>query len=195
MPGYFYPRKKGVPHLQTTPIAYVSREQIKTGTVSYKDAVYAALKSNAVTLMQPRLDRLIREFSGTLWLDDSHQNHMECLNYDLGYVHGRNCNEYYAAMYLLTANQDIYRRTGNCYCYKKIIFSYAILAEITPHNYTLFHAARRICEDTKKISILDLMEPETVDDEAFKLIINAFLILTYGLCALKLNKGGIYTNE
>lgn len=141
--------------------------------------------------MKPRLNQLIEEFPGSLWHDVCHQNRMETKNYDLGYVHGRNCNEYYAAMYLLTANQRIARRTMKCFCYKRIDFSKANLQGITTHNYTLFQAARRFCDDGKKISILDLMEPETVDDEAFQLIVNAFLIATFGLCALNLTKGDI----
>lgn len=114
---------------------------------------------------------------------------MEIKDYDLGYVHGRNSNEYYAAMYLLTSNARLTGRTRKCFCYKQIIFSHANLRRISPHNYTLFQAARRICDDGKKISILDLMDPEIVDDEAFKLIINALLIAAFGLSALKLPKG------
>lgn len=167
------------------------QDRIDVGTVSYKEAIHAAFHPNALSLLQPRIDTLIQQFPGSLWKDECHQNRMEVMNYDLGYVYRRNTREYYAAMYLLTSNQPLFRRTYNCFCYKRIEFSYAALQGITAHNYTLFQAARRFCDDGKKINILDLMNPDTVDDESFRLIINAFLIVCFGLSALKLSKGEI----
>ena len=46
----------------------------------------------------------------------------------------------YAAMYLLPSNDDIYRRTANCFCKDGIEFGYAVLKSTSPHNYALFMA-------------------------------------------------------
>ena len=44
-----------------------------------------------------------------------------------GYRRRRDTNAYYAAMYLLTSNDDIYRRTANCFCKDGIEFGYAVI--------------------------------------------------------------------
>ena len=46
-----------------------------------------------------------------------------------GYRRRRDTNAYYAAMYLLTSNDDIYRRTANCFCKDGIEFGYAEVLE------------------------------------------------------------------
>lgn len=171
------------------------RDRLEISTVSYKEAIYSAMPSNTLALLQPRIDNLIQAFPGSLWFDDAHKNRMEVLNYELGYVNGRNTRSYYATMFLLTANQPLYRRTANCFCYKRIEFSYAALQGINAHNYTLFQAARLLCDDDHKLRVHDLADPQVVDDEAFRLFINAFLIAMYGLRALNLTKGVIDTNE
>ena len=55
-----------------------------------------------------------------------------------GYRRRRDTNAYYAAMYLLTSNDDVYRRTANCFCKDGIEFGYAVLKNTSPHNYALF---------------------------------------------------------
>ena len=107
-----------------------------------------------------------------------------------GYRRRRDTAKYYAAMYLLTANEDLYRRTANCFCRHGIEFDYAVLREITLHNYALFMAARSICTGSKDITLADLADPEIIDTEAFRLIINAVLIARYGLDAFWLHERG-----
>lgn len=85
--------------------------------------------------------------------------------------------------------KDSKKLEDNCFYHGGVEFDYASLKGIGPHNYALFQAARGIYSDAKGITPADLADPEVVDDETFRLIINGLLIAKFGLCALKLKKG------
>ena len=67
---------------------------------------------------------------------------MEVFNNRLGFIKSRNTPSYYAALYLLTSNDALYRRTANCFYYGGIDFSYAALRGISLHNYALLYVAK-----------------------------------------------------
>lgn len=71
------------------------RDRLDISTVSYQEAITSAIPPDTLSLLQPRIDYLIQTFPGSLWNDNSHQNRMRILNYELGYVHGRNTKAYY----------------------------------------------------------------------------------------------------
>ena len=163
--------------------------RMELGHVTYREAVLSTIPNTPRLL--PRLEDLIQEHPGYLWLSAEHKNRMDCLNYDLGYVHKRNTNRYYAAMYLLTSNLPLHTRTEDCYSYQGIDFRSVNTKGISVRNYPLFQTARRLYSGETKIKYLDLTNPETVDDELLALIVNALLIVRFGLRALKLTKGDL----
>lgn len=165
---------------------YIDR-RLEAGLVTYREAVFSTIV--CTTRMMPRLDNLVAQYPGQLWISEAHQNRMECLNYELGFVHKRNTNRYYAAMYLLTANLPLHNRTEGHYSYLAIDFSNVSLKGISARNYTLFQTARRLLSGETRIDSCDLSDPEIVDDELFMLIINALLIVRFGLRAMNLTKG------
>ena len=95
---------------------------------------------------------------------------------------------YYAAMYLLTSNEELHKRTSNCFYSKGIELSYAVLRDISPHDYAIFCGASEIYNQQRFVSASELADMEIVDDEAFRLIINAKLIAQYGTSAFSLRK-------
>ena len=60
----------------------------------------------------------------------------------------------------------------------------------SPHNYVLFMAARDLCGKTEAVTMADLAEPEVIDPEALRLIVNATLIARYGLAAFQIRARG-----
>ena len=125
---------------------------------------------------------------GFFWLDDRHKSRMEFFNTRMGYSPSRNTPAYYAAMYLLTANGTLYWRMTNCFCRSGLDFSFAILRGISPHNYALYRAAVGLFTERRGITLSEMADRELVDDDAFRLIINAMLIARYGIAAMKLKK-------
>ena len=163
-------------------------ERIEAGVVGYREAVLEIFPHER-RLFQ-RLNLLIKHYPGSLWSNEQHERRMQYQCAVQGYRRRRDTNAYYAAMYLLTSNDDIYRRTANCFCKDGIEFGYAVLKNTSPHNYALFMAARDLCDKTEAVTMADLAEPEVIDPEALHLIVNATLIARYGLAAFQIRARG-----
>ena len=146
-------------------------ERIEAGVVGYREAVMETFPRDR--RLSSRLSLLIKHYPGSLWSNEQHERRMQYQCAVQGYRRRRDTNAYYAAMYLLTSNDDIYRRTANCFCKDGIEFGYAVLKNTSPHNYALFMAARDLCDKTEAVTMADLAEPEVIDPEALRLIVNA----------------------
>ena len=88
--------------------------------VGYREAVLETFPHER-RLFQ-RLNLLIKHYHGSLWSNEQHERRMQYQCAVQGYRRRRDTNAYYAAMYLLTSNDDIYRRTANCFCKDGIEF-------------------------------------------------------------------------
>ena len=84
-------------------------ERIEAGVVGYREAVLETFPHER-RLFQ-RLNLLIKHYPGSLWSNEQHERRMQYQCAVQGYRRRRDTNAYYAAMYLLTSNDDIYRRT------------------------------------------------------------------------------------
>lgn len=163
-------------------------ERLEAGVVGYEEAVRETFPRNAH--LDARLHTVIRRFSGSLFLNAEHQQNMEHMKARLGHSRRRDTPAYFAAMYLLTANRDLCTRSANCFCHHGIEFDYATLKDISPHNYTLFSAARDIYADGSGVVVSDLANNEVIDTLAFSLIVNALLIARYGCSVLGIKERG-----
>ena len=163
-------------------------ERIEAGAVGYGEAVLGAFREYPALL--GRLRPLIRLFSGTLWRDEGHRQRVEGMKARLGYRRRRDTPAFHAALYLLTANEDIHARAANCFCKHGLEFGYARLRGVSPHDYALFMAARGICTGGDGLALGELADADVVDPEAFQLIVNALLIARYGPAVLNLRERG-----
>jgi len=163
-------------------------ERIEAGVVGYEEAVMETFPRDAH--LDARLHTAVRRFSGSLFLNAEHRQRVENLKIRMGYSRRRDKPAYFAAMYLLTANADIYSRAANCFCHHGIEFDYAVLKDISPHNYTLFSAARDIYTDATGVTLSDLSNAEVTDTLVFSLIANALLIARYGCAVLSIRERG-----
>lgn len=161
-------------------------ERIEAGAVSYQEAVLTAFPGKGLSF--ERLIETIEHYPGTFWLNKQHKDRMEIFNHRLGYVPKRNVPVYYAVMYLLTTSEELFRRTSNCFYHQGIEFDYAVLQNISLHDYALYAVAKDLYTRSVKLSMLDMADREIVDDEVFRLIINAVLIAKYGVPAFNLKK-------
>lgn len=89
---------------QTTGCCPFLRERLEAGVVGYQEAVQEAVKPSP--RLRRRLNRLIAAYPGTFWVSPEHKRRMEWTKAVNRYR--PNANEYYAAMYLLTANDALY---------------------------------------------------------------------------------------
>ena len=154
------------------------------GVAGYEEAIRETFPHDAH--LDARLRTVVRRFTGSLFLDPSHEQRMECMKNEQGHRPKRNTPAYYAAMYLLTSDEGLCRRTEGCFCRQGIKFDHADLRGIPPHAFTLFSAARDIYTDSSGTMVSDLANAEVVDTLAFSLIVNAMLIARYGCPILKI---------
>ena len=159
-------------------------KRIEAGVVGYEEAVRETFPHDAN--LDARLRTVVRRFTGSLFLTPSHEQRMERMKAAQGHRRKRNTPAYYAAMYLLTSNEDLCRRTEGCFYKQGIRFDDADLRGIPPHDFTLFSAARDIYTDSSGTMVSDLANAEVVDTLAFSLIVNALLVARYGCSILKI---------
>ena len=82
-------------------------ERIEAGVVGYREAVMETFPRDR--RLSSRLNLLIKHYPGSLWSCEQHERRMQYQCAVQGYRRRRDTNAYYAAMYLLTSNDDIYQ--------------------------------------------------------------------------------------
>jgi len=178
-----YTRKP--PHCKVTTCTCIA-ERIEAGVVGYREAVSGCFAGK--TAISDRLQTIVESFPNSLWLDAAHRERMEHLKAVLHFYRKRNTPKWYAALYLLSSSENLHRRTINCFTKKTIEFSKAQLSGISPADYALVMAARTIYTGEARITTDELADPEVVDDETFRLIVNARLIAKYGLPVMEITE-------
>jgi hypothetical protein len=150
----------------------------ETGLVSYGETIYDTFPT--ISAIKRRLAYMVRTFPGTMWHDPGHARRMNSVHCLTGYNPARNTNAYYAAVYLLSADTDLYCRTINCYTPTGIRFDRVWRRGISILGYDLLGAAKTIYYGTPDLTLEDLADCEIIDTETFQLIAIALLILRYG---------------
>ena len=90
-----------------------------------------------------------------------------------------------AAVYLLTANAQLWRKTVR-YVYRNYIdFRQIRLSDCTIREYTLFCAAKDLYLGTDKLIVSDLADIELISPRIFDVICNAMAIRRFGIGAIQ----------
>lgn len=160
-------------------------ERIEAAAIGYGEAVQAAFQRPSA-ILRWRLRHLTEHFGDSLWENENHAKRFERMRAEMGTRKKRDTPQFFAALYLLTANEDIWRRCYNCFSTAGIETGYARMTGISIRNYALVQAAKSIYLGTDHFLLSDLEDNDAVDAEAFRLIVNAILIARYGMEALKL---------
>ena len=77
-------------------------KRIEAGVAGYEEAIRETFPHDAH--LDARLRTVVRHFTGSLFLDPSHEQRMEYMKAAQGHRPKRNTPAYYAAMYLLTSD-------------------------------------------------------------------------------------------
>ena len=85
-------------------------ERIEADVVGYEEVLLESFPKKSPFRWRLRL--LVDLFSGTLWNNEKHSRRMEAQKAINGYSRRRDTPEYYAALYLLTSDSDVYGRTA-----------------------------------------------------------------------------------
>ena len=159
-------------------------ERIEAGVISYHDAVNESFSSRSPLLRRIRL--VLTFYDKSFWKDDKHFRRFQQADAILGFYKSRNTNEYYSALFLLTADHNLFLRFLDCFNRREINFDLANLKGIPPEHYALYKIAKSLYTGTAEVGVDELADPELVNTESFHLVINAMLIYRYGLSSLSL---------
>jgi len=162
-------------------------ERIEAGVIGYHEAVAESFSDQ--TLLQKRLKLVMACYDASFWRDDAHKRRFQTAQAIFGYYRKRNTPEYYAALYLLTSDEELFLRLADCFTRTRIDFRYACLRGIEPENYALYKTAKCLYTESAEVGVDELADPDLFALADFRLVVNAMLISRYGLSAVYLKHG------
>ena len=166
-------------------------ERIEAGKVSYATVILKMFRNVKDADVVRRIGQLVLNFRGSLWLSAEHEFNTRQLLQSVGYGAWRD-PRYFAALYLFGSNRTLLKRAWNACLPQRFIPEYIWLYGISPHDYALVTAAKTMLgvEGFEEAMPAELLaDTEVIDDEAFRLIVNALLIANYGPAVLKTGGG------
>jgi hypothetical protein len=162
-------------------------ERIEAGVIDYQTAVNESFSDHSP--LRQRIKMVLAFYDKSFWKDEAHFHRYQIAQAIFGYYRDRNTSGYYAALYLLTATDNLFRRTVDCFSKTQINFDRAKLRGISTEEYALYKTAKCLYTDSSEVGVDELADPDLVSTESFHLVVNAMLLSRYGPAALYL-KGG-----
>ena len=151
-------------------------ERIVAGAIDLNEFVRDCFFPEARVQLQARLERNFTCCSISFFLNASHRERWQHWRERCYRMSDRNL----AALFLLTAYEDIWRRMIWKFDAHGFDFQSVQLSGIQPELYSVYQAAKAISTGSRNITLADLASPELVTDEAFHLIVCALLLAKYG---------------
>lgn len=151
-------------------------ERIEAGTLSLEKVIQDCLRGKLRMRLWKRLAQEIYPYPLRSFRSDEHRNRW--MHWRTRYRRLSQRNQ--AALFLLTAYDDIWRRVVWKVKDDGFDFDSVQLTGIVPELYSVYQAAKSISTGSQNITIADLASRELVTDEAFQLIICALLLAKYG---------------
>ena len=159
-------------------------ERIEAGVVSYQEAVRESFEEHSPLYARVRI--ILSFYDKSFWKDEAHFNRFQMAQAILGYYRKRNTNAYHSALFLLTSDEELFKRVLDCFSKRGIDFQLAKLRGINPDNYALYKIAKSLYTESAEVGVDVPADPDLVNVESFHLVVNAMLIYRYGLSALLL---------
>ena len=152
------------------------RDRINAGTISLAEILQDCLCGKLKVGLWSRLTAEIFPYPLQFFRTDKHRSRW--MQWKERYHQLSRKNQ--AALFLLTAYDDIWFRVIWKISDDGFDFGSVHLAGIQPEVYSVYQAAKAISTGSHNITLADLASPELVTDEAFQLIICALLLAKYG---------------
>ena len=95
---------------------------------------------------------------------------------------------YYAAVYLLTADEDLYKRCSQCFLRSSITFKNVRIQGIGTFGYTLLFYAKKLYGGRNDLPMGELLDEEIIPQEEFTLIVNAMMLNRHGRDIFNISK-------
>lgn len=159
-------------------------ERLEAGVVGYEELISTTFNYNRILFR--RLQTSIKYFPGSLWRDEDHESRFLYVT--------AGCREilvkpgYYAAAYLLTADEDLYKRCSQCFLRSSINFKNVRIQGIGTFGYTLLFYAKKLYGGRSDLPMGELLDEEIIPQEEFTLIVNAMMLNRHGRDIFNISK-------
>lgn len=163
------------------PVCLYLRERLVAGCVSLNDLRRILTTGGGQRAFVARVEALSRKPQG-FFKDTTHRLRFEQT------AQAGMAPVYSAALYLLTADLPLWSLAQSALGHSGIRFQDIRLHGVEVEDYALFHAAKDLYCGTEHISLAELADPEVIDDEVFRLIVDAILIRRYGVAIISIFK-------
>ena len=138
--------------------------------------------------LRERLKILNNRFTGQLFINHNHKERFYHLIQKQDIYIEDGSPSYLAVIFLLTADEVLWKISENAICSNGFDFSQIHLRQISTEGYALYQTAKTISTGKEYIRISEIADRELIDDTAFKIIINASLIAKYGADVFSIKK-------
>lgn len=151
-------------------------ERIEAGALDLTEFVRDCFRFELGPQLQNRLKQYFSQHCICFFLNESHWKRWK--HWRDRYYRMSRKNK--AALFLLTAYDDLWRRVIWKCDSDGFDFQSVRLSGIQPELYSVYQAAKALSVGSRNITTADLASTELVTDEAFQLIICALLLAKYG---------------
>jgi hypothetical protein len=162
-----------------TPCIYFA-ERLTAGLVDYAGIVENHFKDNRSLRLKRRLDDLVKNFGGEIFLNPIHRFrfYTVCRLQDIS-IEDRNPT-YLATLFLLTADNKLWCAAKEHIYQDSFDFKKMHLNGMNTDGYAIFQTARTIYTYREYIKQDEIADKTLITEQTFKVIINAMLLSKYG---------------
>lgn len=164
-------------------------ERLEAGAVSYRELLKICFENLRNKRMKARLRRLSSH--GGWFYDSAHKRRFQMAQAALGVNLSSMPPTYAAALFLLTADQQLWRcaeKGATCHGFQ---FGKIKLRNSSAEAYALYQTAKSLYTGVERITVSELADPEVIDDTLFATIVGGILIARFGTDVFKIKKSEV----
>jgi len=154
-------------------------ERLAAGCWTHGELAECLINEIGVKKLTGRTKRLLPPQTPTLFRDEAHKKRMTSITT----AATRDPAPYTAAVFLLSADPDLWEQSRQAICGGSINFGKISASDVGLDGYTLLQTAKDLYLGGCRLTTEELCDPQIVGDELFRLIVSAFVIRRYGLHA------------
>ncbi len=164
-------------------------ERIKGGGIGYGELLKSTYFDITDNLQfKKRLSHLSRTFSGSMFLTKEHHYRFFCALNEMRKISTKQSNSYLAALYLLTATEQLWDIVKKHVGSLDVFFAEIKLKSMDTDSYIFYQTAKELLTETSKIKLSEILDEAITSDDAFGGYINSALIKIYGIKILNTDR-------
>lgn len=155
-------------------------ERLEAGAVPYKELLKVCFANLQNKRLKARLQNLASGYCSGWFYNDDHRRRFEQAKAALRINLYAMSPRYAAALFLLTADEQLWRIAQKGTTHHSIIFGQMKLRNISTDAYALYQTAKSLYTGKESIAVTELSDPELIDGPLLMLIVNGILITRFG---------------